>query len=91
MLLFANKTEDDIVLREEIERLGGRVKVYYIVDEKRGEDWKGFTGYVRREVLEELSKLDERDTFYASCGPRGMNELVRKIIEEFPESKYFKL
>lgn len=45
ILLFANKTEEDIVLRKELESLQPRVKVHFILDNPP-EDWKGWSGYI---------------------------------------------
>lgn len=67
------------------------MKIFYIIDKASEEDWKGFTGYITKDVLEKISPLNEGETFYASCGPRLMNELVRGIIGEHPGSTYFKL
>ena len=45
IFLFANKTEEDIVLRKELEDKSDRIKLHYILDNPP-EGWKGFKGYV---------------------------------------------
>ena len=50
ILLFANKQEQDIVLRKELEALGDRLKLHFIVD-KADQHWKHFTGYVTKDIL----------------------------------------
>jgi len=45
VLLYANKTEEDIVLRKELEGLGDRLKLHYILDNPP-EGWKHYKGYI---------------------------------------------
>lgn len=90
ILLFANKTEEDIVLRKELEELQPRLKIYYILDVGAA-DWKGFTGYVTKEILESICPLDDPNTLYCHCGPGPMNVMIRKMFTDYyPESTVFK-
>ena len=89
-LLFCNKSEEDILLRKEIDCLAPRVKVYYMID-KAGEKWNGYTGYVNEKILSEICPLDEPETIYIHCGPGPMNKVIRELfIEKYPNSKWFK-
>lgn len=45
VLLFANKTEENIVLRKEIESMSDRIKIHYILD-IAPEGWKHYKGYI---------------------------------------------
>jgi cytochrome-b5 reductase len=45
ILLFANKTEEDIVLKKEIDDLKERVTVKYILDHAPP-NWKEYSGYI---------------------------------------------
>lgn len=47
IFLFANKTEEDIVLRKQLEAMEPRVKVHFILDNPP-EEWKGFSGYATK-------------------------------------------
>ena len=90
ILLFANKKEEDIVLRKELEELEPRVKVHFILDTPP-EGWKGFTGFAVKEVLEKICPLDDKDTLYVHCGPGPMNMMIREMFaKDFPESTLFK-
>ncbi len=80
VILSLNRSEEDILMRKELEEMGGRVKVYYGIDVGH-EGWKGFVGYVRKEMLEAITKMDEPDTFYCFSGPGPMNQTVKKLFE----------
>lgn len=90
VLLFANKTEEDIVLRKEIESTGGRIKIHYILD-VANEDWKHYKGYITHEILREICPLDDPATIYIHCGPPPMNKFIRTLFSEYyPNSVLFK-
>lgn len=55
-LVFANKTENDIILKEEFDELAQKHKnfhVFYSVDNPITPDWNGGKGFISREMLEE--------------------------------------
>ena len=90
ILLFANKTVEDIVLRKEMEELQPRLKIFYILDTPP-EGWKGFAGYATKEVLESICPLDDPETLYCHCGPGAMNGMIRQIFaDHYPNSTIFK-
>ncbi len=47
ILLFANKEEQDIVLRKELEELQPRLQLYFLLD-KSSQNWNGLTGYATK-------------------------------------------
>ncbi|KAI1719811.1 oxidoreductase FAD-binding domain-containing protein [Ditylenchus destructor] len=76
-LLFANQTERDILLREELERLQEehptRLKVWFTID-RPSDDWKYSVGFVSAEMIAEHlpvhnANFKERST---ECGPPPM-------------------
>ena len=67
-----------------------RVKVHYIIDKALEPEWKGFTGYVTKDVMQKICPLGQEGTLYCSCGPFPMNEIVKNIILDNPGSRYFK-
>ncbi|TFK17691.1 cytochrome-b5 reductase [Coprinopsis marcescibilis] len=75
-LLFANVTEQDILLREELDALAKKypktLDVVYILD-KASEGWKGPTGYINADLIKEhvapASLGDKVKVFI--CGPPG--------------------
>ena len=81
MLLYANRTEKDIVFREELAAIEAgdapRLKVVHILSEPEP-GWNGETGYVDREkIARYLSDNMSEKAFYV-CGPPAMNT---KVIE----------
>ena len=77
-LLFANKSESDIVLREELDALHAtrKVMVSYTLD-KGSEGWKGYTGFVNEVMLRESFPVPSDDHLLLICGPPLM---VRDIL-----------
>lgn len=56
-LLFGNKSEDDILLKDKLdilaEKYPNKFKLIYIIDKAiKPEEWKGETGYVTKEILQ---------------------------------------
>jgi cytochrome-b5 reductase len=90
VLLFANKTEDDIVMRKELEAKKDRIKLHYILDVPP-EGWTHFKGYITEDILKQICPLDDPDTIYVHCGPYPMNTLIRNLFaERYPQSILFK-
>ncbi len=51
-LLYANKTEEDILLYKELNELkeAGKITLNYTLDQPK-DDWKGFKGYVTKDMM----------------------------------------
>jgi predicted ferric reductase len=80
LLLYANKTEADIVFKGELDRMAGQdkpqVKVVHTLTQP-GSDWRGETGRLDREKLRRL--CDARlavSTFFLCCPPPMIQDLV---------------
>ncbi|KAK4493367.1 hypothetical protein RD792_017737 [Penstemon davidsonii] len=75
-VVYANRTEDDILLRDELdgwaETYPNRVKVWYVVQESVKEDWKFSVGFVTESVLREHIPTSSGDTLALACGPPPM-------------------
>jgi cytochrome-b5 reductase len=73
-LVFANVTEDDILLRDELDALQylyPAFKVFYTLD-KPPAGWKGGKGFVSAQMIQaHLPKPDE-DCLLLVCGPKGL-------------------
>jgi cytochrome-b5 reductase len=84
-LLFANRTEDDILLQNELkefEEKNPKVKVFYSVDKSIKENWNGFVGYIDEEkVAKSMGDFakDIPNTVFLSCGPPILSNIVEKI------------
>ncbi len=76
-LLYANQSEDDILVREEleaaVEKFGGRFKLHYTVD-RAPENWKYSTGFITKEMIEKHLPAASGDgsTQILMCGPPPM-------------------
>jgi nitrate reductase (NAD(P)H) len=79
-LVYANRSEDDMLLRAEIDRWAAahpaRLKVWYVVSRvARPEDgWAYGVDRVDERVLREHLPLGDGNTLALVCGPPGMVE-----------------
>nr|AAO27755.1 reductase [Fusarium sporotrichioides] len=80
-LIYANRTEQDILLREELDKFARRYpknfKVYYILDEPPS-DWEYGSGYVTQELMKEKMPPPNMDSKVFLCGPPGMVNASKK-------------
>jgi len=97
-LLFANKSEADILLREELQDAvkDPRIKVSYTVDQvnynllnvflnlfsKGSSSWKGFTGFISKEMLEKSMPKPDSVPLLWACGPKPMQRLAKTQLKE---------
>jgi len=74
-LLFANQTEQDILLRDELEQLAAsnsdRFKLWYTID-RESEDWKYSKGFINEDMLKEHMPPPGDDVLICICGPPPM-------------------
>ena len=81
-LLFANKSIDDIILRDEIDGYAAKhsnFKVVYSLDEAP-EDWNGHVGHIDDNLLKQHLPEPADDTLIFLCGPPMMEFQLRKAI-----------
>jgi NAD(P)H-flavin reductase len=65
-LIFGNRTEEDILYREEFERLDRDVPHFHFIPTLSRQDWEGETGYVHP-IYTKLFD-DKRDAYFYICG-----------------------
>jgi len=74
-LLFANQSEDDILLRKELEEVAEehpeRFKLWYTVD-RPTEGWKYSSGFINAEMIEKSLFPPSSDNLVLLCGPPPM-------------------
>ena len=58
VLLFGNKTEQDILLRRELELLQPRLKLHFILDQPPP-GWQGLSGLITEQALLQVCPLDD--------------------------------
>ncbi len=75
VLLYGNKTEDDIIRREFLDGLPENIRVVHVLSEP-DEDWAGPTGYVTADIIREHAAdvLEEAHAYV--CGPPPMMDMV---------------
>lgn len=80
-LVYANRTEDDILLRPELEAFARRYpknfKLFYMLDQPPV-GWTGGSGFVTPEVMKERMPQPGPDTKIMLCGPPGMVNAAKK-------------
>lgn len=74
-LLFANQTEKDILLREELDDLAKKYpekfKLWYTIDSS-GDGWAYSTGHINADMISEHMFPPSPDTIVLMCGPPPM-------------------
>ncbi|CAG8522939.1 13426_t:CDS:2 [Ambispora gerdemannii] len=96
-LIYANQTEQDILLREELDSLASKhpnFKVWYTVD-RPPKDWKYSSGFINEELLREHlpGPLPKEQTITLMCGPPPMLDyacIPNLVKMGFSEREYFK-
>lgn len=82
-LIYANRSEADILLREELENFARRypknLKIWYMLD-TAPEDCAYGTGHVDQRVLAERLPAASPDTKILLCGPPGMVNATKKNL-----------
>lgn len=73
-LLYANRTEQDILLRGELDSWAknSKVHIWYTLDVAPSEDWKYSTGFINEDMLKNHISPPGDETFAFICGPPGM-------------------
>jgi cytochrome-b5 reductase len=82
-LVFANVTEEDILLKEEFAHLENtypqRFRAFYVLD-KPPKSWKGGKGFINKELLETvLPEPKEENIKVFVCGPPGMYKAISGV------------
>jgi len=87
-LLYANQTEEDILLREQLEQFAGddqKLKLWYTLD-RPGENWAYSQGFVNAEMVRKHLPPPGPDTLLLVCGPPPMIKFA--CIPAFTELGY---
>jgi len=93
-LIFANITEDDILLRKELDTYADKhsdqFKLFYTLD-KPPQDWKQGSGYVTTDMISKHLYGPSDDSLILVCGPPPMIKSMVKNLEafDFREDQYF--
>lgn len=89
-LVFANVTEDDILIKKEIDDLvrshPTRFAVHYVLNTPPA-GWTGSVGFVTPAILKKHMPPPGPGVLVARCGPPPMNKAVAAALEELGYSK----
>jgi cytochrome-b5 reductase len=82
-LIYANRTEEDILLRKELDRFARRYpknfKVYYMLDNPPA-GWASGSGFVTQDIMAERLPEPAPDSKIMLCGPPGMVAAAKKAL-----------
>ncbi|THK40493.1 hypothetical protein E8Q33_13825 [Methylophaga sp. SB9B] len=82
-LIYANKSEDEIIMRETLEAFTQKLPFTFAhVLSDPSDDWMGETGYVDGDLLDEYLPEDADDIDYFVCGPPPMMDLVEPELQK---------
>ena len=97
VLLYGNNTEEDIIFREDFDRMAKKYNNLRVVYTLASPDidrstWKGRTGLISSKMIkEEIPDFGERVFYY--CGPPKMVEYLGRILKDelsIPDSRLIK-
>lgn len=78
VLVYANTTERDIILREELDALAHmypQFTVHYVLSHPPT-NWTGYSGFVDKEIVQTLLPSPRADALVCVCGPPPMMEAL---------------
>ncbi|KAJ2004233.1 hypothetical protein H4R26_002636 [Coemansia thaxteri] len=83
-LVFANRSEDDIILRSTLDDFAKKhpdqLKVHYVVDKAASANWQGDVGYVTKELVQKYMPSAGKDGILVSvCGPVPMMKSISGV------------
>lgn len=94
-LIYGNRTEEDILLREELETISkymdGNLRIWHVLSSKTtGADWKMGRGHIGLECLQQhlppppsaLDSVGIEETLALICGPLPMKKSVTAALSE---------
>ena len=73
-LIYCNKTEDDILLRNQLNNLK---QIHHCLSRSNNEKWNGFRGHISQDILGQ-----KHEGLLLCCGPPSMEKLVREIAQQ---------
>lgn len=89
-LIYANKTEGDILLRDELKKYqdSGKLKLFYTLDNPPN-GWTFGAGFITQDMIKSNLPAPD-DTLVCYCGPPGMNGVVSKHLQGLGYARTFK-
>ena len=85
LLVFVNRSEEDIIFREELAAMESldrpQVQVVHVLS-RPSAGWQGCQGRLNRQILAELLRGQVLEKDYYVCGPPAMAEATIKLLRE---------
>ncbi|KAL2610398.1 hypothetical protein R1flu_028971 [Riccia fluitans] len=89
-LIYANVTFDDILLKDDLDRMAkefpDRFKVYYVLNQPPA-GWEGGVGFVSAEMIKEHLPAPAVDIQILRCGPPPMNKAMATHLDSLGYTK----
>lgn len=91
-LIYANVSEDDILMKEELDTLSkenpNRFKVHYVLNNPPS-NWQGSVGFVTPEIMKNHLPSADEDSTVLICGPPPMVSAMKKGAQDigYPKAK----
>ena len=76
-ILYANRSEADILCQETLKSISDRVSVWYTLDVPP-EGWKYSSGFINEQMVKEHLPPASKSTYIFCCGPPPMIEFACK-------------
>lgn len=82
-LVFSNKTQDDILLHDELLKYEaeGRIKYVWTLTRENSKDLKAKHGRIDLQMIESFIPAPSEDHVVFYCGPKGFNVTAKNILE----------
>lgn len=80
-LFFSNKTDKDIILKDELDAMLGDNAKYVITDQ---EDTSHINAYIDKDFL--VNNVEDLDSRFYVCGPPEMTKKISELLEELGAS-----
>jgi ferredoxin-NADP reductase len=85
ILLYGNRTQDDIVFRDDLEKIQKELPSFKIIhvlsEEKADSNWQGKRGLIDTDMIKD-EVPDYRKRKYYICGPPGMLKAMKKMLTD---------
>jgi len=85
-LLYSSRTVEDIIYRDELDRLAtgdSSLRVVHTLTRSQPESWTGYRRRIDREMLEEVAWSGSAGALAFICGPTRLVENVATMLTEF--------
>ena len=83
-LLYANSTEQDILMRDELARIqdmNHNVQVHHIIS-RPTDTWTGLRGHINHRMIHELLPSPSKDVLILVCGPPSFHTTMTALLAD---------